>query len=186
MTGRQIAFYVDTTRCINCRTCEIACKDANDAAVGVRIRRVRTLEGGEFPAVWAVNISMSCNHCEDPICLRSCPSRAYSKRESDGAVVHDPARCLGCRYCTWVCPYGAPQYDPGSGRIFKCNMCDGLVPAGEPPVCVTACPMRVIEVGPLSELEIRKGATAVIRHLPSASLTRPAARYKVRPEASSD
>jgi anaerobic dimethyl sulfoxide reductase subunit B len=186
MGEAQIAFYVDTTRCINCRTCEIACKDANGAGMGVRIRRVRTLEGGEFPTVWAVNISMSCNHCEDPVCLSGCPTRAYSKRETDGAVVHDPARCIGCRYCTWVCPYGAPQYDTGTGRIWKCNMCAGLVPAGEPPVCVTACPMRVIEVAPLRAVNARKGATATIRGLPSPALTRPASRYKVRAEASSD
>lgn len=186
MTGKQVAFFVDTTRCINCRTCEIACKDANDAAVGVRIRKVRTLEGGEFPAVWAVNISMSCNHCEDPICLRSCPTRAYRKRETDGAVLHDPARCIGCRYCTWVCPYGAPQYDSRSGRIWKCNMCQGLVPEAEPPVCVTACPMRVIEVVPLALLEMRRGATAAIRQFPPPSLTRPASRYKIRPEVASD
>ena len=93
------------TRCINCKTCEIACKDANDAAVGRRMRKVRTFEGGEFPAVFAYNISMACNHCEDPACVRQCPAKAYTKRESDGIVIHDPEQCIGCRYCTWVCPY---------------------------------------------------------------------------------
>jgi len=124
---KQIAFYVDATKCINCKTSEIACKDVNNAVLGVRIRKVRTFEGGEFPNVFVYNISMSCNHCEDPICVKNCPARAYTKRPEDGIVLQDPEACIGCRNCTWVCPYGAPQYDPGAGRVRKCNMCVGPV-----------------------------------------------------------
>lgn len=181
-TRRPCAFFVDTTKCINCRTCEVACKDANGGRAGVRPRRVRVFEGGDFPDVYAYNISMSCNHCEEPACLRSCPAGAYSRRD-DGTVVHDPARCIGCRYCTWACPYGAPQYDPGTGRVVKCNMCLGLVDEGEPPVCVSACPMRAIEVGTPEEVAARAGATMELRDLPPSGLTRPRSRYKARPEA---
>jgi anaerobic dimethyl sulfoxide reductase subunit B (iron-sulfur subunit) len=179
----QIGFYVDATRCINCRTCEIACKDVNDAALGVRIRKVRTFEGGEFPRVFAYNISMSCNHCEEPLCVKSCPTGAYTKRAQDGVVVHNPDLCIGCRYCTWVCPYGAPQYDSKLGRVRKCNMCIDLVGKGESPVCVTSCPTRAIEVGMVSEIGRNAGATIAIRNLPSPALTKPSCRYKVRPEA---
>jgi anaerobic dimethyl sulfoxide reductase subunit B (iron-sulfur subunit) len=181
--GQQIAFYVDTTKCINCKTCEVACKDANDSPLAVRIRRVRTFEGGEFPRIYAYSISMSCNHCQDPVCARACPTRAYVKREEDGVVVHDPERCIGCRYCIWACPYGAPQYDAATGVVHKCNMCIGRVEKGEDPACVTSCPMRVIEVGSLEEIERRDGSTILIRHLPAPALTRPASRYKVRREA---
>ena len=80
----QIGFFVDATRCINCKTCEIACKDFNDSPVGRRIRKVRSFEGGEFPAVFAYNVSMSCNHCEEPACVKGCPAGAYSKRAGDG------------------------------------------------------------------------------------------------------
>ena len=176
------AFFVDTTRCVNCRTCEVACKDVNGAAPGIRIRRVRVFEGGTFPKVYAYNVSMSCNHCQDPACLKKCPSGAYSRRE-DGLVIHDPARCIGCRYCTWACPYGAPQYDPKAGRVVKCNMCLGKVAEGEPPACVAACPMRAIEVGSFEDVAARAGATDAIRGLPSSTLTRPRSRYKVRAEA---
>lgn len=179
---RSSAFFVDTTKCINCRTCEIACKDANGGRTGVGLRRVRVFEGGEFPGVFAYNISMSCNHCEDPACMRACPTGAYTKRD-DGTVVHDPARCIGCRYCTWACPYGAPQYDPGIGRVVKCDMCMGRIAEGEPPACVASCPMRVIEVGTDVEVSARAGATATLRDLPDPALTRPRSRYKVRPEA---
>jgi anaerobic dimethyl sulfoxide reductase subunit B (iron-sulfur subunit) len=183
VAARQIGFYVDTTRCINCKTCEVACKDFNDAAVGQRIRRVRTYEGGEFPRVFAYSLSMSCNHCEDPACLAACPTRAYTKRSSDGIVVHDPEKCIGCRYCAWVCPYGAPQYDAKAGSVRKCNLCVDELDAGRSPVCVTSCPLRALEVGDLSELSRRAAATMDILDLPPSSMTRPASRYKVRPEA---
>lgn len=186
MANGQIAFFVDATKCINCKTCEIACKDFNDAAVGRRIRKVRTFEGGEFPKVFAFNISMSCNHCEDPMCVRNCPARAYTKRKLDGIVVHNPDRCIGCRYCTWVCPYGAPQYDAKEGRVRKCNLCVDELDKGNSPVCVTACPMRAIEIGLLADIANRPGSTIAIRNMPSPDITRPACRYKVREEARGD
>ena len=183
MTDGQIAFFVDTTKCINCRTCEIACKDYNDAPLGRRIRKVRVFEGGEFPEIFAYNISMSCNHCEDPLCARHCPTGAYKKRAGDGIVVHDPERCIGCRYCTWVCPYSAPQYDSRDGRVRKCNLCLDQLVAGKSPVCVASCPMRAIEIGRLAEIAARTGAVAAIHNLPSPDLTKPSCRYKVRREA---
>lgn len=183
MPSGQIAFFVDATKCINCKTCEVACRESNDSGGSRRMRRVRCFEGGEFPHVFAYNISMSCNHCEAPICVRHCPTGAYTKRESDGTVLHDPERCIGCRYCTWLCPYGAPQYDPLEGKVSKCNLCLDVIERGEVPACVAACPMRAIEIGFLSEIAARPGATLSIRDLPSPEATRPACRYKVRKEA---
>lgn len=186
MIGRQIAFFVDATRCTNCKTCEVACKDANDDRMGRRMRKVRTFEGGEFPAVFAYNISMACNHCEDPACVRQCPAKAYAKRESDGVVIHDPEKCIGCCYCTWVCPYGAPQYDPAEGRVRKCNLCVEELDCGGIPICVSSCPQRAIEIGLLDEIAQRPGATIGILSTPSEKLTKPAIRYRVRKEARRD
>lgn len=183
MPPGQIAFFVDTTKCINCKTCEVSCKDFNNAGVGRRMRKVRTFEGGEFPKVFAFNISMSCNHCEDPMCVRQCPAGAYTKRAGDGIVIHNPDRCIGCQYCTWVCPYGAPQYDAKEGRVRKCNLCVEELDRGRMPVCVNSCPMRAIEIGLLSDIAARPGATIELKSLPSAELTKPACRYRVRPEA---
>lgn len=182
VSGRQLAFLVDTTRCINCKTCEVACKDAHAAEIGVRLRRVRTFEGGDFPRVFAYGISMACNHCVEPACLAGCPAGAYTKREADGVVIHDPEQCIGCRYCTWVCPYGAPQYDAAAGRVRKCDFCVDELDAGRQAICVSACPTRVIEVGLLSELQTRPGATALIRGVPSDE-TGPACLFIVRKEA---
>lgn len=183
MPGTQIAFFVDSTKCTNCKTCEIACKDFNGPDDSRRIRRVHSFEGGEFPHVFAYNISMSCNHCEDPICVEHCPTEAYTKRARDGIVVHNPQRCIGCRYCIWLCPYGAPQFDPVEGKVRKCNLCVEELDGGNAPVCVAACPTRAIEIGSLADIASHHGATASIRDLPPADLTRPSCRYKVRKEA---
>jgi anaerobic dimethyl sulfoxide reductase subunit B len=184
--GGQIAFLVDTTRCINCKTCEVACKDANAVGIGVRLRRVRTFEGGAFPHVVAYNISMACNHCEDPVCVSGCPARAYTKRPDTGIVVHDPDRCIGCRYCTWLCPYGAPQYDESIGKVRKCDFCEDEFQNERSPACVAACPTRAIQIGPLGELRARAGVTMAIRGVPPPHHTRPACLYIVRLESTDD
>ena len=176
----QLCFLVDATRCINCKTCEIACKDINDAVVGQRIRHVHTYEGGEYPHPIVTNISMSCNHCEEPKCVTACPVGAYSKREQDGIVVHNVNLCIGCKYCTWACPYGAPQYDSNAGKIKKCNMCVELMEKGEKPVCVQACPVRAIEVVRFDEISTRSDVTIAVRNLPSQDISKPTPRYKVK------
>jgi anaerobic dimethyl sulfoxide reductase subunit B (iron-sulfur subunit) len=177
---RQLAFFVDAAKCTNCKTCEAACKDFHDAPAGCRLRRVRAFESGEFPQVAVYHLSMSCNHCEDPVCVRGCPAGAYSKRAGDGIVVHDAERCIGCRYCTWLCPYGAPQYDPELGRVRKCDLCVDELEQGRPPVCVAACPLRAIEIGWLAEIAARPGVVILLPELPSPGLTQPAYRYKLR------
>jgi anaerobic dimethyl sulfoxide reductase subunit B (iron-sulfur subunit) len=182
MTERQIAFFIDVTKCISCKTCEIACKEVNSAATGVRIRKVRSFEMGSFPSVSVLNISMSCNHCEDPECAKNCPARAYHKRE-DGTVIHNKLRCIGCRYCTLVCPYGAPQYDETEGCIRKCDLCATERDAGRSPACVEACPTRAITLSWLDELVASEGNTMDIRNVPSHEITRPSIRFKVRTEA---
>ena len=176
----QRCFFVDTTHCINCKTCEIACKDINGAAVGQRPRRVRTFEGGEYPDVLVAHLSMSCNHCEQPQCLAACPVGAYRKRPEDGIVIHDPSRCIGCKYCTWACPYAAPQFDPGSGKVMKCNLCYSVTEAEGGPACVQACPVRAIEVGTLSLFAERPGSTITIRNLPSPARSKPSTRFRVK------
>jgi anaerobic dimethyl sulfoxide reductase subunit B (iron-sulfur subunit) len=181
MSDRCIAFFVDTTRCIDCKTCEIACKEVTSAGPGMRIRRVRSFESGMFPHVRVVNISMSCNHCEDPLCARCCPAKAYHKR-ADGIVMHDQSRCIGCRYCTWVCPYGSPQYDEVNGCIRKCDLCAETVGTEKLPACVEACPTRAISVQWLDPSSEEREGTMEIPSLPAPTITKPSTRYKVRGE----
>lgn len=180
--GGQLGFLVDATRCVNCKTCEIACQDFHDLA-SVRLRRVRTFEHGGFPQVRVYHYSMACNHCGEPACVRHCPAGAYSKRAQDGIVVHDPEQCIGCRYCTWVCPYGAPQYDAAAGHVRKCNLCVDEIDAGRQPACVAACPLRAIEVAVLDEIVLRPGVFIAGLDLPSPEHTRPSCRYRRNEEA---
>ncbi|MBE3598443.1 MAG: dimethylsulfoxide reductase subunit B [Limnochordaceae bacterium] len=178
----QLGFYVDMTACIGCRTCQIACKDKNDLAIGVLYRRVYAFEGGKYPRPWLYHLSVGCNHCEAPRCVANCPTGALSKRP-DGLVVLDKARCIGCRYCVWSCPYGAPQYIEEEGRIGKCDGCADLVDQGLDPACVDACPMRAIEFGDIEKLRAKHGGTDRVRGLPDPNLTHPAVTITPKPEA---
>lgn len=171
----QPAFYLDASACSGCKACQAACKDKHDLPVGVMWRRVYEVTGGGWTRagetwtsdVFAYNLSLSCHHCAEPICAEVCPTQAMHKR-ADGIVVVDREKCMGCQYCSWACPYDAPQYDPARGQMTKCDFCADNLAAGKPPACVAACPMRV--------LEVREGqeASPNVNPLPVASLTRPA------------
>ncbi|WP_338824996.1 Anaerobic dimethyl sulfoxide reductase chain B [Moorella humiferrea] len=173
----QMGFYYDMTICIGCKTCQIACKDKNNLEAGVLFRRVHTVEGGKFPHPWFYHISLGCNHCAEAPCIKNCPTGALYKRE-DGIVMHDREKCIGCRYCTWSCPYGAPQYIASEGKVGKCNLCADLIDKGEPPACVAACMMRALDYGDLEELRRKYGGTADVKGLPSSSLTKPSILIK--------
>jgi anaerobic dimethyl sulfoxide reductase subunit B (iron-sulfur subunit) len=124
------AFTFDASACSGCKTCQAACKDKNGLPVGVLWRRVIEASGGEWQTVgnawentvFAYYLSLACNHCVHPKCAGVCPVDAYTVRP-DGIVLIDTSRCIGCRYCAWACPYGAPQYDAAQGVMNKCDFC---------------------------------------------------------------
>lgn len=95
---------------------------------------------------------MSCNHCESPACLPTCPTGALFKRKKDGIVDIDSTLCIGCRRCEAACPFGAPQFDPSDSIVKKCNMCVDEIEAGRKPYCVMACMMRVLDIGPIEQI----------------------------------
>ncbi len=146
------AFTFDASACTGCKACQVACKDKNNLPTGVLWRRVYEISGGSWQQqgnawttdVFAYNLSLACNHCEHAICAGVCPVNAYTKRD-DGLVILDIDKCVGCRYCNWACPYGAPQYNPAAGHMTKCNFCMDSLEAGQPPACVAACPMRALD-----------------------------------------
>ncbi|MCM8857305.1 MAG: 4Fe-4S dicluster domain-containing protein [Candidatus Thiodiazotropha sp. (ex Lucinoma kastoroae)] len=148
----QLGFVHNNVDCIGCRACEIACKDKNGLAAGPRFRRVQYIEGGRYPDVFAYKVNMSCNHCESPACLPTCPTGAIFKRKQDGIVDIDSTLCIGCRRCEAACPFGAPQFDPSDSIVKKCNMCVDEIEAGRKPYCVMACMMRVLDIGPIDKI----------------------------------
>lgn len=179
----SLGFYVDLQRCIGCRTCQVACKDRRDLqSAGPRPRRVDSFECGTYPDVSLFHLALSCNHCDDPACVAGCPTAALHKA-GDGTVQYDADRCVVCRNCMTVCPYGAPQHDEDANLIAKCDACKALRDAGRNPVCVDACPMRAIEFGELDELRAAHGddLTSELPVLPSADVTHP--NMLLRPSA---
>ena len=181
-TFKQLGFYLDQTACTGCKACQIACKDKNDLPVGISWRRVAEYSGGGWsqdeslatfkPNVFTYYTSVACNHCADPICVRVCPTQAMHKGEN-GVVTVDASVCIGCRYCEWACPYGAPQFNADKGVMTKCNFCQDFLAQGRDPACVAACPSRVLDFGELEELRTRHGDAADIEPLPDPAITRP-------------
>ncbi|MBI4916574.1 MAG: 4Fe-4S dicluster domain-containing protein [Acidobacteria bacterium] len=144
----RLAFVFDPTRCTACQACRIACDTENLLPVSRGWRRVHTLNERRHPGVAVRHLSMACNHCDAPACLAACPTAAYSRDDSTGAVCLDETRCIGCRYCAWACPYGAPRYDAGAGVMSKCTFCAPRLADGLEPACVACCPTGALGIGP--------------------------------------
>ncbi len=176
---KQHGFYFNADNCIACHACEAACSEKNDNPAHISFRSVGFIEGGSYPAYQRLNISMACNHCDDPVCLKGCPTRAYTKFAEYGAVLQDPDICFGCGYCTWVCPYNAPQLDPVKGQVSKCNMCVDRLEVGLKPACVSACLGNALDFGVVENIpENRTQARTEIPGFPRTDITHPNIRFQ--------
>ncbi|MEM9253881.1 MAG: DmsC/YnfH family molybdoenzyme membrane anchor subunit [Pseudomonadota bacterium] len=177
--NKQHAFHFTADNCIGCHACESACSEKNDLPPHLSFRSVGYVEGGTFPDYVRMNISMACNHCDDPVCLRGCPTRAYTKHPEYGAVIQDPDICFGCGYCTWVCPYNAPQLDPVAGQVEKCNMCVDRLEVGLKPACVSACLGNALNFGVVENTpEGREQIDTQIPGFPDPNITQPNIRFQ--------
>ncbi len=175
----QYGFYFDATRCTGCKTCESACRDYHDLALGLTFRHVYELEGGGWAqaedGTWSTDsftyyTSFACQHCDDPACMHVCPTGAMHKDEN-GIVSVDTGRCIGCGYCHMACPYDAPTVDREKGHSVKCDGCAGRIAEGKQPICVEACSMRALQFAPVEQLP--EGERAAVAPLPEPSLTSP-------------
>ncbi len=176
---KQHGFFFNADNCIACHACESACSEKNDVPAHLAFRSVGFVEGGTYPNVQRLNISMACNHCDDPVCLKGCPTRAYTKFAEYGAVLQDPDICFGCGYCTWVCPYNAPQLDPVKGQVSKCNMCVDRLEVGLKPACVSACLGKALDFGVIENIpEGHTQAKVEIPGFPRSDITRPNIRFQ--------
>ena len=128
----------------------------------------------------------------EPACLPACPTGAIWKRKDNGVVDIDSTLCIGCRRCEATCPFGAPQYDPSDNLVKKCNMCIDELEAGRKPYCVSACMMRVLDIGPIDELRkgtyptkaMVKGDKPVrqVKHMANPELTNPSIVFIAHPK----
>ncbi len=162
-------------------------------------RRVTTKEYGDMPPnVDALHLSLSCNHCADPACIRVCPMGNISKESKFGAVLVG-STCISCGRCKSACPWEAPQFydsnfatymqtDPKRPRMTKCTMCYERISEGLKPACVAACKNRALNCGPLGELKTKyPGFESTAANFASdeiqatGSKTNPSIIFKTRP-----
>jgi sulfite dehydrogenase (quinone) subunit SoeB len=200
----QLALVIDLNVCVGCHACVTSCKSWNTSGwagplpdqnaydadpSGVFFNRVQTYEVGCYPNTETVHFPKSCLHCEDPPCVPVCPTGASYKREDNGVVLVDYDKCIGCKYCSWACPYGAREFDEKGKVMKKCTLCidritDTKLPESErKPACVMACPTSARIFGDVHDPESE--ASRAIREEGGYQLqpewgTRPANHYLPR------
>ncbi len=171
-----VAILVDTTRCIGCRQCEVACASAHglpvpDPAADGALETLRDTGTDRWTVVnrfetgaGEVFVKKQCMHCGQPACAAACPTNAMEKTP-EGPVVWHPDRCMGCRYCMVACPFDIPrfEYHSPNPRIRKCIMCSDRLAQGKLPACVEACPMDALVFGTKREL-MEEARTRIYSH----------------------
>lgn len=177
----QYGFHFNGQRCTGCKTCMLACKDYHDLGSDVSFRQIYEYGGGAWRRAedgtlshdcFAYYVSVACNHCANPACVRVCPTGAMHK-DDRGLVSVDNRRCIGCGYCALSCPYRAPKVDRDAGHSAKCDGCAVRLDVGRQPICVEACPLRALDFGEVDVLRQRFGDVSRIPPLPDASATSP-------------
>lgn len=188
----QRGWKIALDKCLGCTACMISCKSENNTAPvesqrpssgggltspsAVNYRDVIWREVGAYPKVKREFISIACNHCEKPACMEACPVAAITKRGSDGVVLLDSEACIGCKYCAWACPYGAPQFNSGTGKMEKCTFCVHRIDAGLEPACVTTCVGKALYME--ESFEVATSGENAPEGFADPSLTRPSTRFE--------
>jgi len=173
-TQKRLGLVIDLDTCVGCHACAVACKAWNSAGSfapvvdenpygkhpkGVWFNRVHSYDiapGNGQPAM-TLHFPRSCLHCADAACVTVCPTGASYKRAEDGIVLVDPDTCIGCKLCSWACPYGAREYSAQTGVMQKCTLCvdriynENLDESDRQPACVQACPTRARHFGDLGD-----------------------------------
>jgi len=141
-------FVLDLDRCTGCAACVIACNNENPVSEGLGWRRIHSFNSQHLATAPVFHYSLACNHCLVPACLAGCPANAFTKEPATGAVLLEQEKCIGCRYCSWVCPYEAPHFNPAVGVMEKCTFCSQRLKDGLDPACATACPTDALRFEP--------------------------------------
>ena len=161
--AQVVSKYIDTTTCIGCKACEVACQEWNDIGpvathqVGtyqtlptlhaeywnlIRFNE-REFDGG---IAWLMRKDQ-CMHCDEPGCLAACPAPGAIVQYGNGIVDVNPDQCIGCKYCETGCPFDVPRFSKTTGKMAKCTLCVDRVSVGLEPACVKSCPTGCLHFG---------------------------------------
>jgi len=161
-----MALLYDTTICVGCKACQVACKQVNGLPPETDEQGIYEMPNHLTGKTWTVIklyqpegdepwsfCKIQCMHCQDPACVSVCPVGALVK-ESNGAVTYDTKKCFGCRYCMAACPFDIPKYEweKNLPLIQKCNFCAARQAEGLNPACYDACPTGALTYGKRSEV----------------------------------
>ena len=152
----QYAIVTDLNRCVGCLACMVACKAVNNVPVGSYWNKVLRIgpslkEGGTtWHDVEMYYLPVQCQHCDDPECVRVCPTGASHKLE-DGTVQIDKSKCIGCQFCAMACPYSVRYLNEEERVVEKCTLCEQKIAQGELPQCVAQCGARARWFGDLEQ-----------------------------------
>jgi Fe-S-cluster-containing dehydrogenase component len=171
MTVRY-GMVIDLKKCMGCNSCTLACRMEHGTPAGILYHQVKKYEIGKYPSAKLRFLPTPCMHCEEPACIKVCPTGATYKRE-DGLVMIDEKKCMGCRYCVIACPYDSRRYIPEivnyyggdsvtpfekvkrknftPGTVVKCNFCAQRLETGRLPACVERCPAQARYFGNLED-----------------------------------
>lgn len=136
---KKLAMVIDLRKCIGCHACSVACKAEFDVPLGVWRSWVKQVEVGKYPNVKRPSLPRLCNHCDEPSCVKVCPTEASYIRPEDGTVQIKENRCIGCRLCISACPYNSRFSHPEKEIVNKCTFCIHRVDNGLDPACVNTC-----------------------------------------------
>lgn len=172
---KRYGMSIDLDRCLGCAACLLACKTENEVPEGSsRIRLIETL-WGEFPDVNLEIRPEQCMHCENPPCVKVCPTGATYK-SADGLVLIDEAKCVGCKACLVACPYGARFINPDGGWAEKCTFCAHRLADGRQPACVESCPTGARVFGDLDDA--KSDVATALRQAERITVAKPEAGTK--------
>lgn len=171
--AEPVGFFTDTTLCIGCKACEVACKEWNglpaegfaftgqsydntgelSATSWRHVQFIEQFSADRTTARWLMS-SDCCKHCAEAGCLEACPTGAIVRTEF-GSVYVQPDVCNGCRYCVAACPFGVIGFNGQTGIVGKCTLCTDRLRVGLVPACAKACPTASIQFGEVGELRDR-------------------------------
>ena len=153
---RELAFFIDYSRCIGCQACVQACEEC-DTHRGVSMIHLETIRRRDS----VQTAPQVCMHCEDPICARVCPADAIKKTD-DGVVQSSlKPRCIGCSNCVLACPFGVPKYLAAADQMMKCDLCYDRTSAGKRPMCATVCPSQALSYTTMEEIRATRAGVPV-------------------------